>query len=92
MGAWAQGRSLASATMLLFCLTAPLRLCAQTLDTIPKPRVSALIHYGKWVTLGGAAALGVVAHARNQDAERTYQALQDRCAGLPARAAGGDDR
>ncbi|MEO6067929.1 MAG: hypothetical protein ABIQ41_08120 [Gemmatimonadales bacterium] len=48
-----------------------------------RPSAPALVRYGKWVALGGAAGLGIMAHSRNQDAEATYQALQDRCDGLP---------
>lgn len=79
MGAWARGRMTAIAILAATCAYAPARLCAQALDTIPKPRVPSLVRYGKWVALGGAAALGFVAHSRNQDAEARYQALRDRC-------------
>ena len=70
--------------VVLLCACATVRLCAQTLDTVPKPRVSSTVRYGKWLALGGAVALGVRANARHQEAEDTYQALRDRCFAIPS--------
>ena len=64
---------------LLVCVSAPLRLCAQTIDTVPKPRVPSFVHYGKWVALGGAFALGYQANRLHQDANDSYQTLRTRC-------------
>ncbi|HEX7918475.1 MAG TPA: hypothetical protein VF454_03680 [Gemmatimonadales bacterium] len=68
---------------LLLCVSAPLRLCAQTTDTIPKPRVPSYVRYGKWVALGGAIALGYQANQSHQDANDSYQTLRDRCFSTP---------
>jgi hypothetical protein len=72
-----------SGLVALFCAAAPLRLCAQSLDTIPKPRIPAYVRYGKWVALGAAAGLGATAYSRNQDAETTYETLRQRCFATP---------
>ena len=68
---------------LLLCVSAPLRLCAQTLDTVPKPRVPSFVRYGKWVALGGAIALGYQANQAHQDANDSYDTLRDRCFEIP---------
>ena len=68
---------------LLLCVSAPLRLCAQTIDTVPTPRVPSVVRYGKWVALGGALALGLKANALHRDANDSYQSLRDRCFELP---------
>ena len=60
-----------------------MRLCAQTLDTVPK-HISPVIHYGKWLALGGAVAFGVAAKQNNDKAESAYDELSDRCFDLPA--------
>lgn len=82
-GAGTQGRRIVVAALSFLCAAAPLRLSAQTIDTVPKPHVPSAVRYGKWLALGGAAVLGTMAHARNQDAEDNYQALRDRCFEVP---------
>lgn len=79
MGAWAHRRVFLVALLGSICAYAPTRLSAQTPDSINRPRIPPVVRYGKWVALGGAAALGFVAHSRNQDADARYQALRDRC-------------
>ena len=72
---------------LVFCAAAPLRLCAQTLDTVPKPRVPGFVRYGKWVALGSAFALGFKANQLHEDANDTYRTLQHRCFDVPGSCA-----
>lgn len=68
---------------MLLCVSAPVRLCAQVVDTIPKPTVPSYVRYGKWLALGGAFALGYRANSLHQDANDSYQALRDRCFEFP---------
>lgn len=84
-GGRAHGRTglLVAPWILLVCACAPVRLCAQTIDTVPKPRVPSFVRYGKWVALGGAFALGYQANRAHQDANDSYQALRDRCFLVP---------
>ena len=69
--------------LVLLCACATVRLCAQTLDTIPKPRVPSYVRYGKWIALGGAAFLGYKANQAHQDANDSYDTLRERCFDVP---------
>jgi hypothetical protein len=60
------------------------QLASQTLDTVPKPRVPAVVHYGKWVALAGVVALGAGAKVNNDRAEESYDELQGYCFASPA--------
>ena len=64
------------------CVAAPLRLCAQVVDTVPK-RAPAVVHYGKWVALAGVVALGAGAKINNDRAEESYDELQAYCFNSP---------
>lgn len=69
--------------VVLFCASAPLRLCAQTPDSLNLPHVPAVVHYGKWATLAGSIYLGVTAQQRHADANDTYNALRASCNSTP---------
>jgi hypothetical protein len=79
--------------VLVLLLTAgpPGRLTAQVMDSVPKPHIPPLVHYGKWATLGASVALGAMAHAKNQDAEAIYGSLRRRCFDTPANCLIGAD-
>jgi hypothetical protein len=87
------GRTVARTSLwiLLVCACVPVRLCAQVVDTVPKPHFPALVHYGKWATLGASVALGAMAHAKNQDAEAVFRDLRQRCFDTPANCLVGAD-
>ena len=75
-------RTFLGLALVLVCVSAPLRLCAQTIDTVPK-RTSFIIRYGKWAALGSAIGLGLKARDRNALAEAAYDELNDRCFDVP---------
>ncbi len=74
----------------LLCACAPVRLCAQVVDTVPK-KTPALVHYGKWLALGGAVAFGVAAKQNNDKAEAAYDELSAHCIELPVACLTGPD-
>ena len=92
-GAGTQGRSgikgraarclTAFLVIVTFCAPAPLRLSAQTPDSLTIPRVAPAIRYGKWVALGGAVGLGVLAARKHDDANTAYNTLRARCDATP---------
>ena len=59
-------------------------LAGQVVDTVPKPHVPAVVHYGKWVALAGVVALGAGAKVNNDRAEESYDDLQAYCINSPA--------
>jgi hypothetical protein len=81
------------AVVVLLTAGPPGRLTAQATDSLLTPRIPPVVHYGKWVALGGSMAFGVLAHSKNHDSEATYQSLKDRCFSAPANCLiGGDGR
>ena len=84
VGAWARGRVSIAAVSLAACAYAPMRLCAQTPDSLAIPRVAPTIRYGKWLALGGSLAAAFLADQRHRDANAQYDALQSRCDATPS--------
>lgn len=72
-------RSLSVGLTLLLGVSASRPLSAQTPDSLHLPRISPTVHYGKWLALGGATALGFVSAGRHHDANAAYNTLQSRC-------------
>ena len=78
-----RGRTLAILALLL-CASAPVRLCAQTPDSLTIPRVPPTIRYGKWLALGASIGSALLADQRHRDANAAYDALQARCDATPS--------
>jgi len=78
-----RGTGLVSVLAVLLTAGPPGRLTAQTPDSLITPRIPPAVHYGKWAALRGSVVLGALAHAKNSDAEATYQQLRQRCFDQP---------
>lgn len=53
--------------------------------------VSPLVKYGKWVLVAGSAAMNYLAIQAHNDAEDTFDELEDQCNGAQSRCAVGPD-